>query len=319
MRKATKMEYRFSLDNSRSARLFSCPSCGKRTFKRYKDKETGHYLPQHVGRCNREVNCQYHYTPKNYFVDNQIEQFPKSGAHPLRTLSCEQIAQKPSLINQEFFEKSLNPTHFENNYFIQYLKRVLGSKWADVAERFKIGCATRWPGATVFWQIDAKGRIRSGKVMLYDPLTGKRVKGHIDWVHSILLRKGIITNFYLTQSLFGEHQLIDGPHRPVAIVESEKTAVVASAYLPEFTWMACGSLNGISSDKLAAIQKNKIALYPDINSYEKWNEKAAQLRNDGFLVTVSDLLERADFVTAQERNEGYDLADYLPQLRPFND
>ncbi len=41
----------------------------------------------------------------------------------------------------------------------------------------------------VFWQVDVKGRIRTGKIMLYDPKTGHRVKephSYVCWVHSEL-------------------------------------------------------------------------------------------------------------------------------------
>ena len=49
-----------------------CPSCGKpREFSRYIDRQTGQQLPDHIGRCNRELHCGYHYTPKQYFEDNK--------------------------------------------------------------------------------------------------------------------------------------------------------------------------------------------------------------------------------------------------------
>ncbi len=40
--------------------------------------------------------------------------------------------------------------------------------------------------------------------------------------------------------LFGEHLLPMNRGKPVAIVESEKTALVAAYYLPEYVWLASG-------------------------------------------------------------------------------
>jgi rubredoxin len=49
----------------------TCPACGaKKVFVRYVDTETGRYLADHVGRCNRESNCGYHFKPKDYFAEN---------------------------------------------------------------------------------------------------------------------------------------------------------------------------------------------------------------------------------------------------------
>ena len=150
--------------------------------------------------------------------------------------------------------------------------------------------------------------------MDYNPQTGKRIKSRITWVHCELEKQGQLTGFNLRQCLFGEHQLMEGTVRSIGIVESEKTAILATAYLPELTWMASGSLNGLSGERLSPIKNHNIILYPDIKGFDKWREKATELKKVGFRVTVSDLLEKADFVTPEERNAGFDLADYLPRL-----
>ncbi len=75
--------------------------------------------------------------------------------------------------------------------------------------------------------------------MLYNSETGKRIKepyNHVTWVHSVL-HKG---DYNLKQCFFGEHLLSEDKSRPVALVESEKTALVASYYLPQFLWIASG-------------------------------------------------------------------------------
>ena len=79
--------------------------------------------------------------------------------------------------------------------------------------------------------------------MLYNAHSGKRVKepfSHITWAHKVLN----LHNFSLKQCFFGEHLLNE--YKPIAIVESEKTAIIASAYIPKFNWIAVGSLNNLT-------------------------------------------------------------------------
>lgn len=163
-----------------------------------------------------------------------------------------------------------------------------------------------WNGATVFWQIDTRGKVRTGKIMLYSPTTGKRVKNlelPVYWVHKALKQ----SEFELRQCLFGEHLLIDKT-KPVAIVESEKTAVIASVYLPQFIWVAVGSLTNLNAEKCSILKGRTVTLFPDLNGFDKWSSKAKELSHLA-IFTVSDLLERK--ATEAERKQGFDLADYL--------
>ena len=102
---------------------------------------------------------------------------------------------------------------------------------------YHVGTSKHWLGASIFWQIDILGRIRAGKIMLYNKETGKRIKKpfpHITWLHKLIRLK----DHELNQCLFGEHLLQQFPEKQIAIVESEKTAILAAAYLPKFNWLA---------------------------------------------------------------------------------
>ena len=142
--------------------------------------------------------------------------------------------------------------------------------------------------------------------MLYNPTIGKRVKNlelPVYWVHKAIKE----LDFELRQCLFGEHLLIDKT-KLVAIVESEKTAVIASVYLPQFIWVAVGSLTNLNAEKCSILKGRTVTLFPDLNGFDKWSSKAkefSQLAN----FTVSDLLERN--AIEAERKQGCDLADYL--------
>jgi hypothetical protein len=142
--------------------------------------------------------------------------------------------------------------------------------------------------------------------MLYNATTGKRIQkpfDYINWVHSLLKTP----EFELKECLFGEHLLIDKT-KPVAIVESEKTAVIASVYFPQFIWLATGGKDGLKAEKCSVLAGRTIKLFPDLNCFDKWSAIAKKIFNPE-LVEVSDLLEHN--ASEAERKQGLDLADYL--------
>jgi hypothetical protein len=285
---------------------YRCPSCQQRdkTFSLYIDTETGEHIHPTVGRCNRESNCGHHYTPKQYFQDNNISfDTPQPKAYKPRPVTPQ---PKPvSFIPVEVFKASLKA--HDTNHFIHFLINLFGVEVASqLVSRYFIATSKHWNGATVFWQIDTRGKVRTGKIMLYSPTTGKRVKNlelPVYWVHKALKQ----SEFELRQCLFGEHLLIDKT-KPVAIVESEKTAVIASVYLPQFIWVAVGSLTNLNAEKCSILKGRTVTLFPDLNGFDKWSSKAKELSHLA-IFTVSDLLERK--ATEAERKQGFDLADYL--------
>lgn len=286
-----------------------CPGCGRpKSFARYVD-ETGNYLDEKVGRCNREVKCGYHYTPSEYFRDHDIE--PKARkTEPF----VPRKREKPKFIPLEILEGSLSS--YDKNNLVTYLLNVFGQEVTeDLVGRYYIGTSKHWTGATVFFNIDTKRRVRSGKIMLFD-LNGHRVKEpfpHVTSVHKVCGISGERPG----PCFFGEHLLDEGP---VAVVESEKTALVAAGFLPKFTWIATGSLSNLTRSRCEVLRGRKVILFPDLGATQKWTERAEEL-SDIASLRVSRILER--YATPQEREKGLDLADYLvkqPQGGPqWND
>ena len=307
-------EYKYILEPYKGMNTrYRCPSCQQRdkTFSLYIDTETGEHIHPTVGRCNRESNCGHHYTPKQYFQDNNISfDTPQPKAYKPRPVTPQ---PKPvSFIPVEVFKQSLQIDKTvlqvaETNHFVKFLINLFGVEVASqLVSSYFIATSKHWNGATVFWQIDTQGKVRTGKIMLYSPTTGKRVKepfNHINWVHKALKQP----EFELRQCLFGEHLLIDKT-KPVAIVESEKTAVIASVYLPQFIWVAVGSLTNLNAEKCSILKGRTVTLFPDLNGFDKWSSKAKELSHLA-IFTVSDLLERK--ATEAEKKQGFDLADYL--------
>jgi len=318
------------------ASRFRCPACNHRTktFTRYINTETNEAIAPHVGRCDRQDNCGYHLSPSQYFREaglvsswwraaGNTQAQRKSGSRPpapTRRLNETEYYISPDYVNDSFH-------HYDQNNFISYLIKRFGTDTASsLANKYRIGTSSYWHGATIFWQFDTTGHVRSGKVMLYDKQSGKRVKhpfNHITWVHTIIMRNGggntnfiphqkaTAVDFKLRQCLFGEHLLITSPYKPVAIVESEKTAIIASALMPAFIWLASGSLEGLNTEKCRILQNRQVILFPDVNAYRKWKTKASELRRamPGTIIVVSDELERV--ATDGDRKSGADLGDVL--------
>lgn len=68
---------------------------------------------------------------------------------------------------------------------------------------------------------------------------------------------------------------------PVNVVESEKTALMASLYFGGY-WVAVGGLTFLSPDRLAAHRHRQIIIYPDADGVTAWTERTAKLIADGY-------------------------------------
>lgn len=321
--------YRFVLEKKGSRH--TCPDCkGRKQFTRYEDTRRAELLPEQYGRCNRENRCGYHLNPyKDGYTQKLWEQErgERSDSWKFRQppAKAKPKPQPPtSFIRNEVLKGSL--TGYEVNSFTVYLIRLFGQNIAgELIGRYFIGSSNHrfrsqdFPeyisetGATFFWQIDVSGRVRTGKIMLYDPVKGKRVKkpfNHVTWVHKVLR----LPDFELRQCLYGEHLLRGDELSSVAIVESEKTAIIASVYFPRFLWLACGALNHLNAEKCQVLKGRHVILFPDLNAFDKWNAKAKELTHSipGTLFTVSDLLEKGASET--DKRDGLDIADYLTRF-----
>ena len=121
--------------------------------------------------------------------------------------------------------------------------------------------------------------------MGYDSKTGHRIKepkSLVTWAHAELK----LADFHLVQCLFGEHLLREKPTATVGLVESEKTALVMTHFMPDLLWLATGGKDGC------------------------FNENAVQvLKPICKRVIMSDVIEK--IATDEQREHGLDVADFF--------
>lgn len=222
-----------------------------------------------------------------------------------------------SYIPIDVFNRSFGS--YDKNTFVNFMANLTDSDTAlKLIKTYCLGTSLFWPGSIVFWLIDYDSKIRSGKIIQYKicldekSVIGtncKRVKGNkppTKWVHKLAQYK----DFNLVQCFFGEHLLSKHPDKPIGILESEKSAIIAAAYMPEFLWLACGGSGGLSKN-LEVLRGRRIILFPDLKQHSEWQKQAVKMRTalKGTTITVSDLLEKK--ATPEEWAAGLDLADYL--------
>ncbi len=247
------------------------------------------------GYCH---SCDRTFVPTKY-VNEEI-------AYPVYGI----IGQEPSFFQKNLVECSVNS--YKYNVFTAWLCAIFGNDKAhELIRMYNIGTSNHWKGigATIFWYCDTLNRYRSGKIMLYSS-DGHRVKQpfeYCNWVHSVTKAN----KFNFVQCFFGEH-LLNMPEniqKTIIIVESEKSAIVASAYFPNYVWISCGGANGITVSKSVVLKGRNVVLYPDLGKFDLWNKKAEDLQSMCASVKVSDFLEKK--VMEEDRAGGFDIADYL--------
>lgn len=141
-------------------------------------------------------------------------------------------------------------------------------------EVVSIGTATGFP------LIDYKGDVRSIKIMEYAENMHRIKEGGksaIRWYHSGRIKE----NQYFDSCFFGENLIKNNDYEQIAIVESEKTAIVGASVLKNVLFLACGSKSNIKQMVYKGLKDKDVILYPDADGWQAWDEflKAAKVKN----------------------------------------
>ena len=349
------MEYRFHLEKYKpgGSNRYECPRCGrKKCFTRYIDEEGEVEFPDDVGKCEHINTCQYHYTPKQYFADHpwaRPSNRTDTGFQPYNrgnnswgkaSARSKDSSYKPATptaddvkfgttddtgfdtIDESWLNRSMEPGYYESNLLFVYLATKIGrQETLDLFSRYRVGTSSFNGGSCVFWLTDSQGKIRDGKIMTYDN-NGHRLKQEgvnaVTWVHCSLK----LHDFRFSMCFFGEHLLTQERDKPVGIVESEKTALVAAHYMPDKLWLATGgSKNCMKPQIIRALEGRSVTLYPDLGQGTmEWQQKLPLFLDVCSELYWNDFLQNnAD---AEQINQGLDAADFLLRekiLQPQDD
>jgi hypothetical protein len=288
----------------------TCPGCNSRNcFAHYVD-ENGNSIADDVGRCDRESKCGYHYSPKQYYADNPTGfKFVKS-----RNKKRPEIKVKNLQIEQPTFDfipprcvkDTLN--NYDRNAFVQFLLKLFPDCLKEIQDALRMYFVGTYQDYTCFPSIDQSKRICRAKLIRFDPVTGKRLKGKYD-TSSLSAKLKLKEDFQYKQIFFGEHLWSKCINKPIAIVESEKTAIISNLCLPQFIWMATGSKQWLRVERLRRFGNHQVILHPDTDGFDQWNDIASHARSQGLTVKATDLLE--NYATNEQKHNQYDLADYL--------
>lgn len=159
--------------------------------------------------------------------------------------------------------------------------------------------------AVCYPYIDTAGRCVDCKIMHHDPTTGSRktappVKRWTDkegepqelkstWALAELKQKDLRADW----CNFGDHLLAGRPNAEVCLVESEKTALIASiAYgerYPDKVWIAVGSKNNLKIERCRQYRGHKVVLYPDRDGYENTPRKDGRGIDKGWRFIAAEL------------------------------
>jgi hypothetical protein len=336
------MQYKYSLDNS--SKKYLCPQCKRKSFVAYVDNETKAPVdPFQFGRCDKENKCGYHITP---YTDPELAAQAKKDFVPVPDPEVIQIFP-----DEEIIARITNKT----KTCISPLHRYCSSKLIPSDHLLKWGVYSD-DDKTVYIFRNAAQQVCNLKWFKYKedghrdkefdsyslknpspPVSGRdrsRAEGpnREGPPHTPPKDGPIVFLKKYLMCLFGEHLLDNTKQKIVCVVESEKTAAIASYFYPQFDWVACGSNNGLTDgqngrpDKISVLKGRKVYWLSDADKasrmdFFKKQDGSMEIRPS----SIRHLEEhKIDFEVVDlfpDRNDGYDICDAIldgtrPEIKP---
>ena len=211
-----------------------------------------------------------------------------------------------------------------------FYQEVVAKGWlseaqmAHAAERYRLGKSKK--GKPIFWMIDERGIVRDGRIG--DTWVSMILKRRYPECGRYIVAKHCLFGLHLVRATLGadpsvQPKVADICVSPqcctVAIVESERSAVVLSELFPECIWMAYSYPSNFTVDKLAPLQGCVVSIYPHTDptgcTYVSFLELADQARRlyDIDLSVVGLLEEHA---SEEQKERCIDILDFITESSP---
>ena len=337
-------EFRYGLIPYRKRKHSSlnriCPNCGKKEFVPFIDLFTGEAVDdKRCGVCERKINCGYilspsewaekyapprEWLPKDEWIALQRQR--EKEAEQIRRQAAERKANSfnPYAMTQppkvqaylDRMEALCKLMQVHNNTLVDYLYTIAPKELVDeVLTRYRIGSTKK--RKVIYWQIDRYEWVRTGKIMDYGTDGHRKKDKGANWVHC-QDDTGLATKEQLApQCLFGEHiigELIanppsDGDYLALAVVESEKSAIILSILCPDIVWLATGGMDNFKTEMLEVIKPYNVIVYPDADALDSWSKKIDQFNHDGYHFYIP--LWYREKCTPEAREKKQDLVDMM--------
>jgi hypothetical protein len=299
-----------------------CPRCGKKSFTPYIEGATRQVLDDSVGRCDHICSCAYHKTPKEYFEEDVTR-----GRRRLAYIYSQPIpAPKPvpdkvDLCSIEEWDQRQQPHWSLCADLISHMRRYFHSdKIERVVRKYHIQRYTPQRPYTMFPCIDIHGRVADVAVMEYNEdlhrgSTTFWYHGNSQWRERMAREHP--NGYRFGSCFFGEHLLAEDPYSPVAVVESQKTALLGSIFLRGYIWLAtcgCGRLN---VNMCYRLKGRHVTLFPDKGMEDKWEAIANRVRSNNEQTTPDahvDISVNRWMDHAPDKPDNTDIADIWMEI-----
>jgi hypothetical protein len=269
----------------------------------YVDSETQEIISESCGRCDHESSCGYHLTPKEYFREHP-ENIPTSTFTP-------QPRRQPDTINFGSVEiwdgRSGNERY--NSDFAQALHLFFDTEVVHrLVDLYRLQTTDNGYMNVMFPNIDINNVVQSVMVVGYNKDLHRndicyRYKGNERWKRRMEEEhpNGVVYG----SCFFGEHLLNKRPSASVAIVESQKSAVICAAIHPDKIWLASCGCQQFKPQLFKVLQGRSVTVYPDKGSENKWQEVVKSLSKE-LDVTVDPIMQ-----SYPTYGENSDIADVI--------